>query len=110
MTIGQIKIPNDQNLSDGYNFFNDYTINKVKNKNIYKYEITFNNPISQLGIQGYPTFTFVINNSKWDISLGKTGVYELDLQGIGKIKYLTFEFNPPTDDDFILIDYIAEEG
>lgn len=50
-----------------------------------------NYPIIQLGIQGPPNTKFYINGSENPIILGKTGIYELDLQGLGTISSINFD-------------------
>ena len=77
-------------------------------------EIIFPSSVTHLGIQAYPGYTFKINNSAWAISVGRTGIYELDLQGIGKIQSLTLGiFNPPGalegNINQVIIDYVMEE-
>ena len=47
-------------------------------------------PVTQLGIQAAPGTTFKINNGG-EITVGNTGVYELDLEGgLGQIHELKF--------------------
>lgn len=48
-------------------------------------------PITQLGIQTNPDFKFYINDSSNSIIVGGTGIYELDLEGIGQIYNLRFD-------------------
>lgn len=48
-------------------------------------------PITQLGIQGNPGSKFYINDSDTSVMLGSTGIYELDLEGIGRIYSLKFD-------------------
>lgn len=61
---------------------NDWTSNLFK-----KY-----GAVSHLGIQGAPGVLFCLNGSSDSdaISIGGTGVYELDLEGIGYISSLRF--------------------
>ena len=48
--------------------------------------------ISHLGIQGEPGVQFCINGSedKYAIMIGNTGIYEIDLDGVGYISSLRF--------------------
>lgn len=76
--------------------------------------IIFDLPVTHLGIQAYPGYTFIINNSPWTISVGRTGIYELNLLGVGKIKQLELsKFAPPEALEGkvteIIIDYVMEE-
>lgn len=48
-------------------------------------------PASHLGIQGEPGVVFYLNGGDNPISLGSTGIYELDLEGVGLITKLRFE-------------------
>ncbi len=47
--------------------------------------------VSQLGIQGPIGLCFYLNNSNHPIMIGETGIYELDLEGIGYITSIRFE-------------------
>ena len=46
--------------------------------------------VSHLGIQGAPGTGFYLNNGGDLITIGSTGVYELDLTGIGHLTSLYF--------------------
>lgn len=46
--------------------------------------------VSHLGIQGEPGVVFYLNDGNNPIVLGFTGIYELDLEGIGRITNLRF--------------------
>jgi len=48
-------------------------------------------PIIQLGIQSIPGTKFYLNNSISPITIGSTGIYELDLNGIAPIMNLSFD-------------------
>lgn len=70
-------------------------------------------PVTQMGIQGTPGIKFYINNSLNPIIMGDTGIYEVDLQGLGTIDSIRFdrdslalmdEYNP------LLVDIIYEGG
>jgi hypothetical protein len=57
--------------------------------------------ISHLGIQGHPDIRFYLNAANKDgrqdpgdaITLGVTGIYEIDLSGVGTISYLKFDWD-----------------
>ncbi len=81
------------------NIFNDYTL------------------ISQLGIQGPQGLKFYLNNSDYPITIGKTGIYELNLEGVGRINSIQFDANDisnffPNDNrvNRLLIDIVYEGG
>ncbi len=47
--------------------------------------------ISHLGIQGPPGLIFYLNNSSSPLMIGKTGIYELNLEGVGRIFAIRFD-------------------
>lgn len=47
--------------------------------------------ITHLGIQGKPGTTFFLNNSKSPITIGSTGIYELNLTGLSYISAIRFD-------------------
>lgn len=48
-------------------------------------------PVTQLGIQADPGTKFYINNSTSPIMIGDTGIYELDLEGLGTISSIRID-------------------
>lgn len=50
-------------------------------------------PIKQLGIQAPPGTKFYLNNSKYPIIVGTTGIYELDLDANVEINSLKFSID-----------------
>ena len=70
--------------------------------------------VSKLGIQGKPGIKFYLNNSRHPISIGETGIYELDLENIGRINSIRFDYKDLEyyDQDFLgerlLIDIVYE--
>lgn len=90
----------------------------------------FNNPwiynlfsqyrqISHLGIQGEPGVQFCINGSKDEdaIMIGNTGIYEIDLDGVGYISSLRFLENSldtfykkSSEERRLIVDFIYEGG
>lgn len=47
--------------------------------------------VSHLGIQGVPGLRFYLNNGNNSIMIGDTGIYEINLEHIGRITALRFE-------------------
>lgn len=81
------------------NIFNDYKL------------------ISQMGIQAPAGLKFYLNNSDYPITVGETGIYELDLENIGRINAIRFDKTDistmfPEDNKLnrLLIDIIYEGG
>ena len=72
--------------------------------------------ISHLGIQGVPGTKFYLNNSHFPITIGFTGIFELDLGGFDGIYAIRFDKNSieeyGKDDNHcrLLIDIIYEGG
>ena len=72
--------------------------------------------ISHLGIQGPPGLVFYLNNSTSPLMIGKTGIYELDLEGIGRIFAIRFgegslnELVSKNDDARLIIDIVYDGG
>lgn len=70
--------------------------------------------VSQLGIQARPETKFYLNNSPHPIIIGKTGIFELDLEGRGVITSIRFDkesltdLNAPNNTDRLLIDVVYE--
>lgn len=62
--------------------------------NFWKYNLLDEcGPISHLGIQGQPGVTFYLNNGVDPITIGATGIYEMNLEGIGHIFALRFDMD-----------------
>ena len=71
------------------------------------------NPVTQLGIQAEPGVKFYVNYSTDPIMIGDTGIFELDLEGLGTITSIRFDRNDleaVKDTGPILIDIIYEGG
>ena len=72
--------------------------------------------ISHLGIQATPGTKFYLNDSAFPITIGFTGIYELELQGLGHIYSIRFdknslaEYDKEDNEDRILIDIMYEGG
>lgn len=71
--------------------------------------------VSKLGIQGPDGLKFYLNSSSSPIAIGETGIYELDLEGIGRISAIQFDrtdletfYTDNPLNDKILIDIVYE--
>lgn len=67
--------------------------------------------ISQLGIQGKPGTKFFLNGGSHSITIGDTGIFELDLKGKGFISAIRFDgdsLDSYEDNDRLLIDIVYE--
>jgi hypothetical protein len=49
--------------------------------------------VSHLGIQGEPGVEFYLNHGDDPITIGPSGIYELDLEGLGYITALKFDYS-----------------
>ena len=68
-------------------------------------------PVSQLGIQGPPGLRFYLNNSSHPIMFGNTGIYELDLENIGRvvaIRFIKEDIEELLKENKLLIDIVYE--
>ena len=81
------------------NIFNDYKL------------------VSEIGIQAPVGTRFYLNGGTYPITIGKTGIYELDLEGIGRINSIRFNREDiqksfPTGNivNRLLIDIVYEGG
>lgn len=100
--------------------FRYYGENRVENtENTTKKLLTTGNifngyNISQLGIQARPGTKFWLNNSRYAIWVGDTGIYELDLQNSGYIYQIRFDsdsinvYDAVGNTDRLLIDIVYE--
>lgn len=74
--------------------------------------------ISCLGIQAPEGMRFYLNGSVYPITVGKTGIYELDLDGVGRINKIQFnaedisKYFPKKQEhnNRLLVDIIYEGG
>ena len=98
------------NNENNYPNYSDYPV-ELTNRNIFKdYD-----SISQLGIQAPPGLIFYLNNSPNPLTIGKTGIYELDLEGIGRIHTIRFDINTleqliSNTENYLIIDIIYDGG
>ena len=72
-------------------------------------------PILQLGIQSLPGTKFYLNNATEPIIIGKTGIYELDLEEETEISALQFEKQSIDAIDknvnsYLIVDIIYDNG
>lgn len=65
-------------------------------------------PVIKLGIQGKPNTEFKINGGSV-ITIGYSGIYELDLTNLGGLIY-SLVFTNIGEDDNIVVDIIYEGG
>ena len=108
----------------GKNNINTYPMNEIfanGNKNNTNYLVKGNifekyNNITQLGIQAKSGTTFWLNDTGYEIIIGDTGIFEIDLQDLGTINKIRFSESDITDydnldgKDRLLIDIIYEGG
>ena len=73
--------------------------------------------ISKLGIQGPVGLKFYLNSFSNPIMIGETGIYELDLENVGRITSIQFDandlntfFTNDLQSDQLLIDIVYEGG
>lgn len=72
--------------------------------------------VSHLGIQAEPGTVFYLNFGGSPIYIGETGIYELDLEGIGRIYGIRFDkdiltsiyTSNPSPDHRVIVDIIYE--
>lgn len=68
--------------------------------------------VTQLGIQATPGTIFYLNSSIHPISVGSTGIYELNLEGLSSLSSIQFSETSleaiTGDSDGILIDIVYE--
>lgn len=81
------------------------TTTKLNNDNIFAEY----GSISQMGIQAPPGTIFTLNESSAPIMVGKTGIYELDLENIGRIFSIKFNLADRWSDTLI-VDIVYDGG
>lgn len=72
-------------------------------------------PILQLGVQSLPGTKFYLNNAVDPIIIGRTGIYELDLDGETEISNMRFDvtsMNNISDNTnaYLIVDIIFDNG
>lgn len=99
--------------ADNYPAFQDYNTMLTAGNIFDNYKL-----VSKLGIQGPIGLKFYLNNGQYPITIGKTGIYELDLEGLnGCINQIRFDQADitaffPNDNivNRLLIDIVYEGG
>ena len=72
--------------------------------------------ITHLGIQGVPGTKFYLNGASYPITIGFTGIYELEFNGVGRIHSIKFDKNSldtlyeEDTENRLLIDVVYEGG
>ena len=97
---------------NNYPVFADY-ISVLTQRNLFNdYKL-----ISKLGIQAPEGMRFYLNNGQYPITIGQTGIYELDLENIGRINSIRFNeadlqlfFPKDNVKNRLLIDIVYEGG
>ena len=100
------------NSANNYPNFTDYNAILTAGNIFTDYQ-----PISQLGIQGPTGLKFYLNNGAYPITIGSTGIYELNLENLGRINSIRFDktdistfFPNGNVKNRLLIDIIYEGG
>lgn len=89
------------------NYPSGLTYGELKSGNILKNY----GSVLQLGIQAPPGTIFYLNDTKRPLSIGITGIFELDLTGLGQISLIRFNedsLNVAQNSDGIIIDILYE--
>ena len=100
------------NNPNNYPSFSDYNSVLTTGNIFHDYRL-----ISKLGIQAPVGMRFYLNNSDSPITIGKTGIYELDLENIGRIYSIKFNdadvskyFPTNNTTNRLLIDIVFDGG
>lgn len=88
--------------------------NKMSNGTAFKYSDHMSAGIVQLGIQTLPGVQFTINTAPTPVTVGSTGIYELNVDGLTTISSLTFtkaslDLIDNNESAYIIVDYIYEK-
>ena len=84
---------------------NNYPKDTADSNNPWLYNLFENyKSVSHLGIQGHSDIRFYLNAANKDgshnageaITLGATGIYEINLEGVGTLSYLKFDWDELT--------------
>ena len=107
------RIENSQIIPDPENYPTNLVQDMLVTGNIFRGY----GPVSQLGIQAPVGMKFYLNNSNHPIMIGETGIYELDLENVGRITAIRFDkddlerfynYDEGYQSDKILIDIVYE--
>lgn len=93
------------------NYPNTLTSSQLTNGEIFTH--SGKGSITHLGIQASPGTTFFLNRSNNPIQIGKTGIYEIDVNGYGYITSIIFSDETlarVNEDNGIIIDILYEGG
>ena len=72
-------------------------------------------PMKQIGIQSMPGVKFYLNNSIEPITIGSTGIYELNVENMTEITALSFDttsinmINQTPSTSYIIVDILYED-
>ncbi len=72
-------------------------------------------PMKQIGIQSMPGVKFYLNNSTEPITIGSTGIYELNVENMTEITALSFDttsinmINQTPSTSYIIVDILYED-
>lgn len=95
---------------DSRNYPSNMTLSNLVHGNIF----SGYGSITQMGIQARPGTLMFLNNSQYQIAIGETGIYEIDLEGYGQIYAIRFDskslsdYEAPGGSARLLIDIIFE--
>ena len=109
-SIKQVRYYHPSHSNNFPTFYNYY--GKLINGNIF----STLGAISHLGIQGVPGTKFYLNGSEFPITIGFTGIYELEFNGAGRIHSIKFDKSSldtlytSTTENRLLIDVVYEGG
>ena len=87
--IKQFRFYGESDTSKNHNIPADATILDYQTGEVFKKEKVF--PITQLGIQGPPGTRFYLNGSVNYITIGVSGIYDLDIKNGSRVTDLGFE-------------------
>lgn len=72
-------------------------------------------PITQLGIQTVPGAKLTLNKDKIPVTVGVTGIYELNIDGLAQITDVSFAsetlnlIKDPSNNFYLIIDFISDK-
>lgn len=103
-------------------YYGDFAPDKNKNQpqnlsgNALRSGSAFRNytPMKQIGIQTMPGVKFYLNNSREPITVGATGIYELNVENLTEITALSFDttsinmINETPSTSYIIVDILYE--
>ncbi len=81
-------INSDQNYIPGAQLKAEEYLDKFCDGNLFSAYI--NGVVVQMGIQGEPNTAFYLNDGDYPIYIGQTGIYEINLDGMGQITSIAF--------------------